>query len=516
MSWQQIIFLLFLFYFYAFFSNPHLFFSLTRKNFRNYKFETDKIIKQGHTKPVPLPNFFVIIASLREIYLIFLRFHWLEKIFRKRKSNYNNNYGIIVSKRFNPKSPYLIAGDHFSSFYPRNLGFFYSKALNPKTTLNLKDYQNRVIIYLNSLSFSLEFFKKIDLTTTVVPIYGRFFCPGNIYSKPADTLCSLLLAFDYLINFKKNKFEIIKSLPSKQEIKNGQVSVQKVFDIIDGYEEYYKQTKIQKTQQRSSNLACSLLKEFRPDLKQKVLKHLEFFNPKYGLIDKKHSLSGIRDGTFRSSSFYENVAAWKAIELALQFNIVEIDNLANYLKPSILKQNIIQNFYQNQIIYNELDQKPNLFENLSADFLVAYSVGFFSPNKSKELEILENQVKAFFEAGLVLDFGILYSQKNPKRLAKMVRFFVKDYMGQTVWSHWNVEFLQLLITLFETTGKQFYLSEAKKIYRNFYQKILLYKGYPELYNKKGGIYKTPFYVSMVDTGWIVNFEDLRLRIKKYF
>jgi hypothetical protein len=514
LTWRQIAFILSGFYIYAVLSNPHLFISLTRKNFRNYKFELGKIVKQGHTKPVPLPSVFLIIASLREIYLIFLRFHWIEKIFRRRKANYDQNYRIIVNKRFNPSSPYLIAGDHFSSFYPRNLGFFYAKALNPKTTLSLSDYKNRLITYLNSLSFSLEFFEKIDLTTTVVPIYGRFFCAGNIYSKPADTLCSLLLAFDYLINYKEYNFNPSKVLPTIQEIEEKKVTLDQVLQIIKDYDDCYESTKISKTQISAAKISQNLLLEFKQNLRKKVFRHIKFFDPETGLINKKYSLSGIRDGTFRSSSFYENVVAWKTLDLALKFDLLKKEDLPEYLYLENLKTNIIKNFYKNNILYNELDEQPELYENLSADFLVAFSVGFLDPYKKEEREILKNQVKAFYKANLVLDFGILYSQKNPKRLAKMVRLFVKDYMGRTVWSHWTVEFLQLLISLYEVENNKEYLKKAEIIYKNLYQKLLEYKGYPELYNQKGGIYKTIFYVSMIDTGWIVNFQDLKLRLEE--
>ena len=510
LTWKQIIFILVGFYIYAFLSNPHLFISLTRKNFRNYKFILGKIVKQGHIKPVPLPSAFLIIASLREIYLIFLRFHWVEKIFRRRKADYDRNYRIIVSKRFNPKNPYLIAGDHFSSFYPRNLGFFYAKSLNPATSVNLADYKNRLITYLNSLSFSLEFFEKINLTTTVVPIYGRFFCAGNIYKKPADTLCSLLLAFDYLINYKEYGFNQDKILPTKQEILENGLTEEKALDIVTNYEEYYKSVKVAQAQFNTQKLSQELLTEFKQNLTGKVFSHLKFFDLKLGLIDKKHSLSGIRDGTFRSSSFYENVVAWKTIKLALKFDLIKLSDLEDCLKPDILKQNILKNFYKNKIIYNDLEENKELYQN----FLVAFSVGFLDVSKQDEREILKNQVKAFFSANLVLDFGVLYSQKNPKRLAKMVKFFVKDYMGRTVWSHWTVEFLQLLLSLYEVEEDDFYLKKAKKIYQNLYQKLLTYKGYPELYNQKGRIYKTLFYVSMVDTGWIVNFQDLKIRLEK--
>jgi len=466
------------FYFYAIFSNPQFIISLSRKRFSRYFFKNEKLERVVFLKPTALPGFFIFLAGIREVYNIVLRFHFIDKIFRiRRRKHYPFIYKTIVKKRFNPSNPYLTAGDHFSSFYPRNLGFFYSKALNPKTCVTAKDYENRVCTYLNSLNFALDFYSQASLTTTIVPIFRSFFCPLNIYHPPGDTLCSILLAFDYLMNPEMYNFNTTNS-------------------------------KIENSQKDGKKRAQILLEECKSQLSGHLHELLAKFDSDTGLIHQKYSLSGIRDGLKRKSSFYENVIVWKTLELSIKFNLIKKEDLRTWENPDFLKEKIIEQYCKNEIIYNDQTEKNDLLENISADFLVSNSLKFFNLKNKRDKTILKNQVDKIINSVLLTPIGIFYSQKNPKTLELPVRIATPDYMGQTVWSHWSVEFCNLLLDL----NQKKYTKLSRSICENLYQKIEQNKGYPELYGKNLNLYKTKFYVSMLDTGWIVNFEDLRLRI----
>jgi hypothetical protein len=63
------------------------------------------------------------------------------------------------------------------------------------------------------------------------------------------------------------------------------------------------------------------------------------------------------------------------------------------------------------------------------------------------------------------------------------------------------------------TKKEIYKNKAETINNHLMRKVVAYKGYPELYDANLKIYKTTFYTSMIDTGWIVNFEFARLKVK---
>jgi len=403
----------------------------------------------------------------------------------RRKHNYEKIYTTIVRKRFKKNTPYLIAGDHFTSFYPRNLGFFYSKALDPKTSIDFEDYKNRLLTYLNSLAFALNFYKNIELTTTITPLFGKFFTRANIFNKPSDTLCSLLLALDFLINPKDNDFTS-------------------------------KNPEYRKIQNQAKNLATELLNVHKDSLKEKILKHLEYLNSRLGLVDPKHSLSGIRDGAFRQSSFYENVVTWKTINLSLKHGLISQSDLKSYAKPEVLKKKIIVLFVKNKLIHNDLTQESIFENNFSADFLVAYSLKFFDLKNLKDLQILKDQVDFILSTPkLISPIGVFYSSSRPARLALPVRLFASKYMSRTIWSHWSTELICLLHDLSICTKDTNYLVTGSKMYEELLQKVLFYKGYPELYGQNLKIYQTPFYTSMIDTGWIVNFEYCRQILKTY-
>jgi len=107
----------------------------------------------------------------------------------------------IHKVRFNPKRPYLISGDHFNVFYPRNLGVFYYATLDPRTALGKSDWENRQRIYLQTVAYAIAAFTKNgDCTTTIVPVGPRAVSCINIYHYPSDALYGVLFGLSTLID----------------------------------------------------------------------------------------------------------------------------------------------------------------------------------------------------------------------------------------------------------------------------------------------------------------------------
>lgn len=71
-----------------------------------------------------------------------------------------------------------------------------------------------------------------------------------------------------------------------------------------------------------------------------------------------------------------------------------------------------------------------------------------------------------------------------------------------------MEYLKILLGLFEETGNQDYLSEAERQIEAYYKNVALYRGFPELYDKNGNFFRKMFKTAVRRTGWIVSFEQV--------
>ncbi len=481
-----VIFVLFLAY--SIFSNPQMYISLSRKRFISYKFFNLRLRNFSYEKPRHLNKVFILIPILREVFQITFRSQNIRKFLKSLTNNnslqYESIYTRIVKQRFNPKYPYLTSGDHFSSFYPRNLGLFYSQALIPENTLNLLDYQNRLTTYLNSLHFCLEFFENQKITTTIVPIFRSIFYSANIYREPSDSLLSIMLSLDRLINPR-------------------------------GYNYQTPDVQYQSSQDQASKFGLELLEEYKLDLYAKILDLLAKINLNESLFDKKYSFSGIRDGIIRYQCFYDNICLWKTLKLAIKLEIISTNELEEFETLSSISKNIRKKFI-NLIIY-DTDKK-----DLSADFLIAYSVGFLKTGNQDEAKILLATIKEFDKNKLIHPLGIQYSNINSPQTQWLVKLICPSYMGKSIWSHWSVELGMLCLDLVRDKNTNqisnddinYLLEIVKNITKNTDKKILQYQGYPELYNSQGKIFSNLFYSSILQTGWIVNYNWLKINLKK--
>ncbi len=383
----------------------------------------------------------------------------------------------IHTVRFNPKRPYLISGDHFNVFYPRNLGVFYYAMLDPRTALGKSDWQNRQRIYLQTVAYAIAAFEKNgDCTTTIVPVGVHAVSCINIYHYPSDALYGILFGLGALID---NSF-FRKRYP---------------FESENGFRLDTKEA------------AETLLEENREVLAKLITKYYQkVFDEKAGLIRTDIHISSAKDITMRSSSFYDNVIFWKTFVLARELGLEEIP----HVDLSALKARILTTYWNEENGFFLEDRSPEGIAGnyYSADWLAAYFTGFLDAAKSDERVYLERAVLYTMKEEIDMPFPLRYQQTDrASRQVAVVRFAVASYGGTAIWSFWGAEFIKLLVVLSEYETENVFLERAARHIAAYAKKMVRYHGYPEVYDTAGNMLRTPFYNSVRQTGWVVGFEQ---------
>src|SRR5581483_3874016 len=106
------------------------------------------------------------------------------------------------------------------------------------------------------------------------------------------------------------------------------------------------------------------------------------FDERTGLIDATIHLSGTKDITQRSCSFYDNVIFWKTTKLAGELGVIPKDT--KFLND--LKSRIIETFWQPDRGYflEDLSEEGRAGSYYSSDWLIVLSTGFISPENPEE------------------------------------------------------------------------------------------------------------------------------------
>jgi hypothetical protein len=394
-----------------------------------------------------------------------------------------NLEGIIADihrLRFNPAKPYIISGDHFSVLYPRNLGTFYLPMVDPHIALNSQDWENRQQIYLQSTAYALEVFAKVGRPfTTLVPVSIHSVTPINIYSYPSDALYGILFA--------------LKAMQTSEDLYT-------IYPFTTSLT-YPLQT-IQASQM--------LVKTYRTDLKTLLLHYKnKVYNESTGLIRKYIHISSAKDITKRQSAFYDNVILWKTLKLAADLGIQEVDNQELY----DYKKRIIATYWYEEGGYflEDISDEGKQHHYYSSDWLVALFTGFLDPKNPQERVYFERSVAYIQKERIDQPFGLKYQQSDRKsRQIAVVRWAVAEYGGTAIWSFWGNEYIKLLLILYQQTGNLQYLRTAEYQLKAYQDNIIRYRGFPEVYDKNGDMLQTLIYKSVIQTGWVVNFEQAKM------
>ena len=381
----------------------------------------------------------------------------------------------IHRKRFDPSKLLLISGDHFSSLFVRNLGVFYYPTLDGRIPSSKDDWRDRQMIYIQTLAYALGVFQKYPVPTTTIVSTGRYRATCvNIYAYPPDTVYAILYALAALLG-------------KQQATPQDYTKPKHRLDTIDA--------------------ARRLLDEYHDTL-TKLYDHYfqTIYDPATGLVRRDRHFSGAKDITRRHCSFYDNIMLWKTASLAMDLSIISNDE--EFLRQ--LKRRIIKTFW--------LEHEGHFLEDLSdegiagkyysSEWLIVLATGFLDPYKTRERQYFERSVSYIQRQKLDQPFPLKYHHDTRKhRQFWAVRLAVASYGGDAIWSFWGMEYIKTLLLLYMATGKSMYLRSADQHIASYKQVMLRDGGFPETYDPQGRLLQTPLYRSIVQTGWVIGFEQ---------
>ncbi len=466
---------------FSYLTNPFVKFSLIKDPYPNIAMIDEQFHLQP-TQPIYVSHG-VIVESMA---LIKSGWHILTgKVRGGKKAPQASVEDIIRSihaLRFDPNEPFLISGDHYSVFYPRSLGIFYHSTLDPRTALDYQDWYNRQLIYLKSTAYALGVFAQSEeLATTIVPISPKSVVMLNIHAPASDTLYSILYALKTL----QSSDEILARYPYQLEISSGSAEL-----------------KIQ-----TAAASQELLNTHRDSLIRHWQNYQQaVYDEETGLVKKNILLSSTKDMAKRQSAFYDNVIYWKTWQLAQDLGLVSADEQAT----AELKQRIIDAFWSEKKGYfiEDLSNRGVNEQLYSSDWLIAYQLGLLDPSNEVDRQYLLKSVDYISRNAIDQPFGLQYSpEERPWQLHRIVKIAAPEYGSTAIWSNWGMEYIKLLIHLFQATGDWNYLNRADQQLSAYRFNIKRYRGYPELYDKNGDFFRNKFYTSVRQTGWVVSYEQ---------
>jgi len=387
--------------------------------------------------------------------------------------------GIITDirrHRFNPKRLLLISGDHFSALFVRNLGIFYYPTLDTRIADSEDEWRDRQAVYLQTLGYALGVFKKHPIPATTIVPTGRYRATCvNVYAYPPDTVYSLMYALSSLLGKEKATAWDYSKPTHKLE------TVQVAEELLENYRE--------------------TLRKLYDHYYMTVYDHAS------GLVRKDMHFSGAKDITRRQGSFYDNVMLWKTASLAMELGIIKEDDEFLYQ----LKRRITKAFWLEREGYFLEDLSDEGIKNryYSSEWLIALITGFLDPAKTTERQYYERSVAYIRRQVIDKPFPLKYHHDTRgHRQFWIVRMAVASYGGDAIWSFWGMEYIKTLLRLYEITNDQNYLRDADKHIKSYKKVMLRDGGFPEVYDNKGNLLQTFLYRSIIQTGWVIGFEQV--------
>lgn len=463
---------------FSYFTNPFVRFSLVRDPNQVVWSESGELSLSGRTPVILRTSFFTaMLAKLKAGYhIVGGRVGGGQKAQQQSVDEIIREIHLL---RFNPDNPFIISGDHFSVLYPRSLGIFYHSLLDPRTALDETDWRNRQAIYLKTTAYALEVFAQSEsLSTTIIPVGPQSVVLANFYAPPSDTLFSLLYA--------------LKVMADTSEI-----------------EGRYPFTATPAAQLQTGKAGGQLLVQYDEALKRHYQRYRDLvYDEPAGLLKKYLHLSGTKDITIREGAFYDNVIFWKTTKLAQELGLIDEDK--QFLDS--LKQRILSTYWIDDegLFLEDLSDEGRQNRYYSSDWLIAFQTGFLDPRDPADRAYLEKAVAYIERNAIDQPFGLQYHPDLRRhRQYGLVRWGAPSYGSTAIWSNWGMEYIKLLTLLARETKQTAYLNRAERQLEAYTFNIKRYRGYPEVYDEDGDFYRTPFYKSVRQTGWVVTYEQAR-------
>ena len=395
---------------------------------------------------------------------------------RARSTTVEGIVADIHRLRFDPENLLVISGDHFSALYVRNLGVFYYPLLDRSVPSTTDDWHRRQSVYLQTVAYALGVFsRQTRLTTTIVPTSRYGATCVNLYTYPSDTLFGMLYALAVLRN--KETAQPYRYAPPLHRL-------------------------------NSRTASKLLLKEYRDVLATHYERYREtVFDAGEMSIKTSIHLSGAKDITRRTCSFYDNVIFWKTTELAMSLKLIDKDK--DFLRQ--LKARILETFWLDAEGYflEDLDPVSIRHRYYSSDWLIALATGFLDPADPGERSYFTRSIDYIQRSGVDQPFGLRYhNDRRAHRQFLPVRLAVASYGGDAIWSFWGMEYIKVLLALHRETGNTRYLKAADEQIGAYQRAIVRDRGFPEVYDGEGRLLQTPLYRSIRQTGWVIGFEQV--------
>lgn len=460
---------------FSYFTNPFSRWTIIRQHYRAHLTNRAlEVIDESHKLRVSNGPIAKALAVMNNgIYILFSRWH------HRPASSATTIDGIIddiYALRFDPSKLLLTSGDHFSSLFVRNLGVFYYPTLDTHMPSTEDKWQRRQLCYLQTLTYALGVFDQCDtLTTTIVPTGRMRATCVNFHAYPSDTLYGMLFA--------------LAALLGKQPAR--------AFDYGNLYAPLDTETAAQ-----------ALLDTYRASLMRHYQTYRDtVFDDQTMLIRRGVVMSGAKDITKRDCAFFDNVVFWKTTELAMRLDLIP----QNKTFLAKLKRTILDTFWLDEEGYflEDLSEEGRANKYYSSDWLIALATGFLTPQNQKERTYFARSIHYIQAAGIDQPFAIKYqADTRAHRQFPIVRLAVASYGGDSIWSFWGMEYIKSLLLLFRETNDSSYLEAADYHITQYKEKMLEYGGYPEVYDAQGALLETPLYRSIIETGWVVGFEQV--------
>lgn len=383
----------------------------------------------------------------------------------------------IHELRYDPDKLLLISGDHFNGLFVRNLGVFYYPMLDASIYSDADDWQNRQTVYLQTVGYALGVFAKSPTPTTTIVSTGRYRATCiNLYAYPSDTVFGIFYALASLSGIEKARpYDY-----ARNELKLETISAAK------------------ELRRRYLTTMKSLYKAYSEHV----------FDKNTMLYKKDTHVSGAKDITRRSCAFFDNVVYWKTTQLAMELGVIKRDK--KYLDE--IKSTILSTFWNDEggYFYEDLSEEGLRQGYYSSDWLIVLHTGFIDPFDDEESDYFVSSYKYIRDRKIARPFAIKYQHETrASRQFLPVRLAVASYGGDAIWSFWGMEYIKMMVMLYKKTGEKHYAVEAKFQLDAYADNMLRDGGYPETYDAKGNLLKTAIYKSVLETGWVIGYEQAR-------
>jgi hypothetical protein len=387
--------------------------------------------------------------------------------------------GIIAdihAERFDPNKLLLTSGDHWSTLFSRNLGVFYYPMCDPCIAGSTQDWHNRQIVYLQTLAYALGVFEKRPIPVTTIVTTGKYRATCmNYWRYPSDTVYGLLFALATLLG--KQDAAPIAYATAQQRL-------------------------------NTRPAARILLTEYRDTLAQLYDHYRQtVFDESAMLLRRDLAICGAKDVTRRYGAFYDNVVFWKTTQLAMTLGLIASDPL--FLRQ--LKRSIIKTYWLEDKGYflEELSEVGIREAHYSSDWLLVLITGFLDPAKPTERQYFTRSIDYIQRKGMDQPLPIKYqAEAGGRRQFFLPKIAFASYQRDAIWSFWGMEYIKVLLLLYKYTGEHRYLKAADKHIASYEKAMLREGGYPELYDRNGKFFETPFVRSIRMTGWVIGFEQV--------